>query len=105
MSVQQFKQLLKEGVGLSSSVGHIALLNRAPHPNAAQLYMDWFLSVKGQKALADALFLNSVRDDVEPPPGGVSVSKLKLLFPADWADFIATRPAFAKEWDKMVGLK
>jgi iron(III) transport system substrate-binding protein len=67
--------------------------------------MDWFLSVKGQKALADALFLNSVRDDVEPPPGGVSVSKLKLLFPSDWADFIATRPPFAKEWDKMVGLK
>ena len=43
--------------------------------------------------------------DVEPPPGGVSVSKLKLLFPADWADFIATRPPFAKEWDRMVGLK
>jgi iron(III) transport system substrate-binding protein len=44
LSVQQFKQSLKEGVGLSSSVGHMALLNRAPHPNAARVFINWFLS-------------------------------------------------------------
>jgi len=91
--------------GLPAGPETWGIIAEAPHPAAAQLFLDWFLSVRGQKAAGDALFLNSVRDDVEPPPGGVSVSKLKLLFPADWADFIATRPPFAKEWDRMVGLK
>jgi iron(III) transport system substrate-binding protein len=50
LSVQQFKQPLKEGVGLSSSVGHIALLNRAPHPNAAKVFVNWFLSREAQAA-------------------------------------------------------
>jgi iron(III) transport system substrate-binding protein len=91
--------------GLPAGPETWGLIAEAPHPNAAQLFLDWFLSVRGQKAVGDALFLNSARTDVEPPPGGVSVDKLKLLFPSDWADFIATRPAFAKEWDRMVGLK
>jgi iron(III) transport system substrate-binding protein len=50
LSVQQLKQSLKEGVGLSSSVGHIALLNRAPHPNAARVFINWFLSREAQDA-------------------------------------------------------
>jgi iron(III) transport system substrate-binding protein len=91
--------------GLPAGPETWGLIAEAPHPNAAQLFLDWFLSVRGQKAVGDALFLNSARADVEPPPGGVSVDKLKLLFPSDWADFISTRPAFAKEWDRMVGLK
>ena len=48
LPVQQFKQALKEGVGLSSSVGHIALINRAPHPNAAKVFINWFLSREAQ---------------------------------------------------------
>lgn len=81
------------------------IISNAPHPNAARLYMDWLLSPLGQKALADALFLNSPRDDVAPPPGGVSVKELKLLFPSDWQAFLKSRPEFAREWDKMVGMR
>lgn len=91
--------------GLPAGPETWGIIAEAPHPAASELFMDWLLSVRGQKAIGEALHLNSPRDDVEPPPGGVSVSKLKLLFPADWADFIATRPAFAKEWDKMTGLR
>jgi iron(III) transport system substrate-binding protein len=50
LPVQQFKQALKEGVGLSSSVGHIALMNHAPHPNAARVFVNWFLSREAQAA-------------------------------------------------------
>lgn len=50
LPVQQFKKALKEGVGLSSSVGHIALMNRAPHPNAARIFVNWFLSREAQAA-------------------------------------------------------
>jgi iron(III) transport system substrate-binding protein len=81
------------------------LLSDAPHPAAARLYMDWLLGVPGQKAIGEALFLNSARTDVPPPPGGVTIEKLKLLFPADWLDFMGTRPQFAREWDRLTGLK
>lgn len=47
--------LLKEGAGLVSQYGTIALPNRAPHPNAARVFINWFLSRDGQTALQQAL--------------------------------------------------
>jgi len=76
-----------------------------PHPNAAQLFMDWFLSPPGQQALAEALLLHSPRDDVPPPAGGVALKDMKLLIPADWEAFEKDRPSFAKEWDRIVGAR
>jgi len=38
----------KEGVNLSSAFGSIALMNRAPHPNAAKVFINWLLSRDGQ---------------------------------------------------------
>jgi iron(III) transport system substrate-binding protein len=76
-----------------------------PHPNAAQLFMDCFLSPVGQQALSDALLLHSPRDDVPPPAGGVPLKDMKLLIPADWNAFEKDRPEFAKEWDRIVGAR
>jgi iron(III) transport system substrate-binding protein len=53
----------------------------------------------------DALFFNSPRDDVPPPQGGVAVTELKLLFPADWNAFLVSRTEFAREWDRITGLR
>ena len=76
----------------------------APHPNAAELFMDWFLSPVGQKALSEALLLHSPRADVPPPAAGtVPLSEMKLLVPADWNAFEKDRPSFAKEWNRIVG--
>jgi hypothetical protein len=30
--------------------------------------------------------------------------RIKLLMPEDWEDFLKSRTAFAKEWDKYTGL-
>lgn len=76
-----------------------------PHPNAAQLFMDWFLSPVGQKALSEALLLHSPRDDVPPPAGGVPLKEMKLLVPADWTAFEKDRPSFAKQWNRIVGAR
>jgi iron(III) transport system substrate-binding protein len=76
-----------------------------PHPNAAQLFMDWFLSPIGQKALSEALLLHSPRDDVPPPAGGVPLKEMKLLVPADWVAFEKDRPSFAKQWNRIVGAR
>ena len=76
-----------------------------PHPNAAQLFMDWFLSPIGQQALAEALLLHSPREDVPAPAGSVPLKDMKLLIPADWNAFEKDRAEFAKEWDRIVGAR
>ena len=38
----------KEAVAISAGPAHIAVVNRAPHPNAAKLFVNWFLSREGQ---------------------------------------------------------
>jgi ABC-type Fe3+ transport system substrate-binding protein len=37
----------KEGSDISAGGGTISLMNQAPHPNAAKLLINWFLSSKG----------------------------------------------------------
>src|SRR4030095_8991876 len=76
-----------------------------PHPNAAELFMDWFLSPIGQQALSDALLLHSPRPHVPAPAVSVPLKDMKLLSPADWNAFEKDRPEFAKEWDRIVGAR
>lgn len=40
----------KEAVAISGGPHHIAVVNRTPHPNAAKLFINWFLSRQGQLA-------------------------------------------------------
>jgi ABC-type Fe3+ transport system substrate-binding protein len=50
--------LMKEGAALSAGQGFLTLVNQSPHPNAAKVFVNWFLSRAGQinfqKALAQA---------------------------------------------------
>jgi iron(III) transport system substrate-binding protein len=49
LPVDQFDPYhFKEGVNLSSAFGSLALMNRAPHPNAAKVFINWLLSREGQ---------------------------------------------------------
>jgi iron(III) transport system substrate-binding protein len=38
----------KEGVGIETRAKTLALMNSAPHPNAAKVFINWFLSREGQ---------------------------------------------------------
>jgi iron(III) transport system substrate-binding protein len=42
---------LKEGAGFSTGGGNFGLLNRSPHPNAAKVFINWFLSREGQMVM------------------------------------------------------
>jgi iron(III) transport system substrate-binding protein len=61
---------MKEGAGVTSSGGNMGLLNKAPHPNAAKVFINWALSREGQSALqteyvkATGSFWNSLRIDI-----------------------------------------
>ncbi len=50
--------------GISSSSGGVALLNGAPHPNAAKVLINWVLSQEGQALYAQLTGHNSRRLDV-----------------------------------------
>jgi len=43
--------LWKEGASFSAGGGTLSLVNQGPHPNAAKVFINWFLSRKGQIAL------------------------------------------------------
>jgi iron(III) transport system substrate-binding protein len=67
-------RVFKEGGGLVQQFGTLALINRAPHPNAAKVFINWLLSRRGQIALqqtqvnaespADSLRIDIPKDEV-----------------------------------------
>jgi iron(III) transport system substrate-binding protein len=77
-SVPEFQQ---KGVGLNlvplaykspmggrlSMTNNVALFNRAPHPNAAKVFINWLLSKEGQQIYANTLDQASRRLDVVSP--------------------------------------
>ena len=71
---------LKEGSDISPGAGALALFNRAPHPNAARVYINWLLTKEGQYGLGKAIGYVSRRLDVPndyyeawrvPQPGAI----------------------------------
>jgi len=55
---------LKEGSDVSPANGSAALVNKAPHPNAAKVYLNWLLSKDEQTAFAKVNGYISARVDV-----------------------------------------
>ncbi|HEY3302816.1 MAG TPA: extracellular solute-binding protein [Candidatus Binatia bacterium] len=55
---------LKEGSDMSPASGGLSLFNRAPHPNASKIYINWLLSKEGQTIYARATGYISNRLDV-----------------------------------------
>jgi iron(III) transport system substrate-binding protein len=92
--------------GLPATPALIGVVNRAPHPEAAKLFVDWALSNRGQSVYQTQTILlyGSVRTDAQPMATGKKLADFKLLFPADWTDFQASHGAFVKEWNALMGL-
>ncbi|MBM2812303.1 MAG: ABC-type Fe3+ transport system periplasmic component, partial [Chloroflexi bacterium] len=55
---------MREGAVIGPGGGAVTLADRAPHPNAAKLYLNWLLSRDGQTAWQTVLGLNSLRTDL-----------------------------------------
>jgi iron(III) transport system substrate-binding protein len=91
--------------GLIATPQPWGIVKEAPHPAAAELFLDWFLGVPGQTVNGQYQYNNSARPDVPPPPGGVSAATFKLLTPTDWEAFERTHAAYVREWDKLTGMR
>nr|NIO07349.1 extracellular solute-binding protein [Deltaproteobacteria bacterium] len=55
---------IKEGSDISPGAGALAMFNKAPHPNAAKVYINWLLTREGQYGFAKAVGYVSRRLDV-----------------------------------------
>jgi ABC-type Fe3+ transport system substrate-binding protein len=55
---------MKEGDIMGGGSCCIAVLNKAPHPNAAKLFVNWVLSREGQTAWQKYTEVNSLRMDI-----------------------------------------
>ena len=93
-----------DGLPAAQLVAGVA--DRAPHPEAARLFLDWLMSMRGQKLYQDNPYLlyGSLRKDAPPMPGGLRLRDFKLLIPADMNAYMASRKAFNTEWNSMLGL-
>jgi iron(III) transport system substrate-binding protein len=56
----------------------VVLLNKAPHPNAAKVYVNWLMSQKGQAKLAEIAKTNSWRVDVKPGDPELAMDPKKI---------------------------
>jgi iron(III) transport system substrate-binding protein len=90
----------KEGVNLSSAFGSLALMNRAPHPNAAKVFINWLLSREGQTLFQKAISVpgdprNSRRVDVpkDHVPGDQQRRDKMTYFDTDDPDTKDLNPA------------
>ena len=74
--LEEFKDI---GAPITGSFGSLAVINRAPHPNAAAVFINWLLTKEGQRVWSKAMNAVSRRVDVPtdhlpaysiPKPGG-----------------------------------
>jgi iron(III) transport system substrate-binding protein len=112
LPVDQFDSYhFKEGVNLSSAFGSLALMNRAPHPNAAKVFVNWLLSREGQTLFQKLITLpgdarNSRRVDVPKDhiPADEQRRDKMTYFDTDEPDTKDLKPAI-KLIDELVGGK
>ncbi|MCH6545926.1 MAG: ABC transporter substrate-binding protein [Deltaproteobacteria bacterium] len=65
-----------DGVPITGGPNNVSLVNRAPHPNAARLFINWFLSREGQTVAQKV-------GGVEGGTRGVGVDSLRIDIPKD----------------------
>jgi iron(III) transport system substrate-binding protein len=92
--------------GLVATPLIVGAVSKAPHPEAAKLFVDWAMSNRGQKFYQDHpnLYYGSLRGDAPAMPTGQRLSDYKLIYPTDWDDYGKQRDVFNKEWNAMLGL-
>lgn len=55
----------KEGMYVAGGSGHVIVLKNAPHPNAARLFLNWFMGREGQEVYTKAMHQPTRRLDVD----------------------------------------
>jgi iron(III) transport system substrate-binding protein len=97
----------KEGVGLEAGGTMLALMNKAPHPNAAKVLINWFLSREGQIAIQkngpEDAGQNSLREDIPKEHLRASLQRQKgVKYVRLWGADVWDRESVAKFVNELV---
>ena len=87
---------LKEGSSVTAYNGTLSFFNRAPHPNAAKVAVNWLLSREGQTAWLDSNqktggLYDSLREDISKEKVSEAARRVK------GAKFLWLNPAWIEE--------
>jgi len=97
----------KDGVGLEAGGTMLALVNKAPHPNAAKVLINWFLSRDGQMAIQKTGVndpgQNSLREDIPKEHLPASLQRQKgVKYVRLWGAEVWDRESVAKFVNELV---
>jgi ABC-type Fe3+ transport system substrate-binding protein len=96
----------REGGFVGSGGGNVMLVNRAPHPNAAKIFINWLLSRDGQivfqrlEAGKNSLRIDIPKDDLPERSRILPGARYALLEDPAYADLGAVRRFVAEVWKK-----
>lgn len=95
-----------EGSYLSVAGANVVLVNKAPHPNAAKVFINWYLSREGQTLFSQIYGSQSARLDV--PTEGLDPLKVRLpgtkfFLDADTEEWLARDEEFVKAAREIFG--
>ncbi len=86
LPVDEMTHLTQEGASMHAGAGAITIINRPAHPNAAKVYLNWYLSREGQSAYQRITERNSLRTDIPkdrlPDPNVVPKDGVPYIFSA-----------------------
>jgi iron(III) transport system substrate-binding protein len=103
----QVEQLRKEGLpispltsladlpeAISGGFGQVALLSRAPHPNAARIFVNWMASRQGSEIFARAMGVAPTRNDIDEsflPPEIIPRAGVNYFDTFEWNFTVTTK--------------
>ncbi len=95
-----------EGTYLASGGANVVLASKAPHPNAAKVFINWYLSREAQTPFSKNFGAQSARLDV--PTEGIEPLKIrksgeKYFLDADIEEWLARDPEFKKAAEEIFG--
>lgn len=96
-----------EGIHLVAGSGTAALINQAPHPSAARLFINWLLSKEGLTIFSQAFGSPSARLDVPTnflPPDRIRQPGVRYIW-AGGEDYLVKEPALHKDAREIFGIK
>jgi iron(III) transport system substrate-binding protein len=79
----------------TAGFGQLAMLNNAPHPNAAKLFANWIASKEGSEVLARSLTVVPTRNDIDElsflPPEMIPRPGVNYFDTYDWLFTVTTK--------------
>jgi iron(III) transport system substrate-binding protein len=117
---QDVDQLRKEGMPIapvnlsdtqeliSAGFGQLALLNGAPHPNAAKVFLNWMASKEGSEIFAHAMSVASTRNDIDESflsPEVVPRPGVSYFDTYDWEYTVTTKETIRLRMKELVGAR